>query len=150
MNYSLILFEGFIATSLMTSFSYFASKITAHQFREPKLLNVVFSNSKIFPARIAKNHVLGWIIHYLVGYLFVMLFEMIWAYTYIPKNIIWSLILGLCAGLIGVLIWMLVLAFHNNPPQLARNKFYIQLVIAHIIFGLGVILSFYLIQIIKI
>lgn len=132
-----ILIAGVVATSLMTAFSYIVSAISNKQFREPELLNIILSKSSFFRLELSKKSSAGWILHYLIGWLFVLIFALVWDIELIPISILSGAILGFGAGIIGVFGWKIFFALSSNPPKIAWSEYYLQLIIAHIIFGIG-------------
>ena len=131
-----IISGALIGTSMMTLFSYFLSKISDKNFSEPDLLNQLLVNLQIF--EFSKEPVMpGWILHYVVGFIFVAGFHVFWNVTTIDPSFLSGSILGLFCGFIGVTGWHLVLLLHPKPPSIALKKYYIHLLVAHIIFGLG-------------
>ncbi|PKD17013.1 hypothetical protein APR41_06135 [Salegentibacter salinarum] len=137
MEVFIILISGLVATTSMTLFSYLVSNFKSKQFREPELLNSLISRSEIIELRPSKNHFLGWVIHYLIGWFFVVVFSLIWEYTQFSTNIISGAVLGLAAGIIGIFGWKTMFKLNQNPPEIDFSQFYIQLIIAHILFGLS-------------
>lgn len=49
---------------------------------------------------------------------------------------------GLICGFIGVAGWHFVLSIHPKPPLIDLKKYYIHLLVAHIIFGWGAALGY--------
>jgi hypothetical protein len=127
-----------ISTSLMTMFSYGVAAILKQQFREPELLNLLAIRLKILNKTSDKNHPLGWIVHYAVGVFFVVSIELVRGEAGFDPAILYYLLAGGICGLIGVVMWFSTFRMHPNPPKLWYNAFYIQLIFAHIVFGLGI------------
>lgn len=136
-----ILFGSLIGTTLMTSFSYYLSRKTNRHFREPVLLNQLLFNFQLFEF-IRKPISPGWILHYTIGFLFVTGFHFFWKVTPVVPSLLSGSILGLVCGFIGVAGWHLMFALHPNPPSIELKKYYIHLVVAHIIFGLGAVIGY--------
>ncbi len=131
MSFGNIFFASLVATTVMTLFSYGVSVLSGKQFREPELLNALFTCVRTkLPGRY-----LGWFIHYLVGILFVAAFEL--AFRFIQPGLKSYLTLGFAGGIFGVMIWHLTFSIHPRPPVVTKPAFYGQLIIAHIIFGAG-------------
>lgn len=132
-----IFFSSIIATIMMTAFSYLYSEIKDKKFKEPQLINILIDRLPNMKMTIGKHHWLGWFLHFLIGLIFTALFFLIWNFTKI--SITWEsgIILGFLAGVIGVLGWRITFSIHPNPPNIQFSKFYIQLIVAHILFGLG-------------
>jgi riboflavin transporter FmnP len=135
MQQILILAAGFAATSLMTVFSYLVANWRKSQFREPELLNMLLSRASLTSLKIPKNHIAGWLIHFAIGFLFVLIFDLIWRYSELEVSLLSGAGLGFIAGIIGIIGWNVFFKLNSNPPQIDFKDFYIQLLIAHVIFG---------------
>lgn len=122
-----------IATTLMTAFSYLLSTLSGKQFREPELLNTLLS--RVIRRTLSPNHFAGWLMHYGVGLLFVASYYFLFRRSH-PSWFHYALA-GFISGIVGVIIWFVTFRFHPAPPTLDRKKFYIQLIPAHIVFGIG-------------
>lgn len=144
MEITRIFLGGLVATSVMTGFSYLLSNLRNKQFREPELLNALLSRSPFFRLKLSKNSLAGWILHYLIGWMFVILFAVIWKEGLMPSSIISGSILGLAAGIIGVLGWRIFFAIVENPPKINWSEYYLQLIAAHVIFGICAVLVYQL------
>ena len=137
-----IVTTGIIATLGMTAFSYIFSYIFKSNFKEPQLLNILIDRLQLFRSSIHREHILGWTIHFSIGMFFVIVFLLLLFYKLVDFSLITGLLFGLGAGLVGVCVWSFVFLVHRNPPDIKRWLFYIQLIIAHIIFG--IIMIYYL------
>ena len=126
-----------IATSLMTVFSYMYSDLRQKQFREPELLNELLARVRWINPQAGRNHWAGWCIHYLIGLMFIAI--------YYGSGIVNSfdayLVAGTLSGIIGIVCWITTFALHPSPPAIRYKEYYLQLLIAHIIFGIGAYLS---------
>ncbi|MDR6301775.1 hypothetical protein [Mesonia maritima] len=131
----MLFFSSITATIVMTFFSYFYSEVKNEKFKEPQLINILINRLPNFSTAIGKHHILGWLLHFLIGFIFTALFFLIWKYI----SISWlsGIVLGFFAGLLGVLGWRIAFSVHPNPPEIQFSKFYIQLIVAHILFGLS-------------
>lgn len=130
----IILLIGITATSFMTAFSYTWSKIFDKQFKEPQLINSLINKSPLLKINPSKGHPLGWIIHYLIGIGFVFFLVFMWTNNLVEPTWILSCFVGAILGLIGVLGWRILFYIHTVPPAINHRKFYMHLIIAHIIF----------------
>lgn len=137
-----IFLSGIIATSLMTFFSYLMSRFTHSQFREPQLLNELINRSASLSIEPGKRNATGWIIHYSIGFLFVFIFNYIWDNTQLKPSIITGALLGFIFGFIGISGWKIMFTLNPEPPEIAYKQFYFQLIIAHIVFGIGATLPY--------
>lgn len=130
-----ILLSGGLATAIMTAFSYVLANIQSEQFREPELLNSLISRSETIKLNPSKNHLVGWLLHFIIGWIFAAIYFLICAFTPVETGIISGSVFGLIAGVAGIIGWKIMFKLNNNPPNIDFSRFYIQLVIAHVIFG---------------
>jgi len=121
----------------MTVFSYIYSNTRGKQFREPKLLNELLARLGWISFSAGPNHWTGWVIHYLVGFLFVAVYY----WLGIVKTFDDYLIAGTVCGIIGIAGWRTVFAIHPNPPVIRFREYYLQLLVAHVVFGIGAYLG---------
>lgn len=142
MNIFLIFLSGLIATSLMTLFSYIWSWINTSKFKEPQLLNLLLQSSTTIRLNPGKKNVRGWIIHYTIGWFFVLCFDIIWRNTPLEPSFGSGAILGAIAGLMGITGWKIFFKLNADPPEIKFGEFYFQLIIAHVIFGLGAVVVY--------
>lgn len=133
-----ILVISFGATTLMTSFSYMASFLANRNFREPQLLNMVLNNSRFFPFSVKKKSIVGWILHYLIGILFTFSAFIILFFTDWAADNSFGILFGAAAGITGIIWWSITLKNFDQIIPHSRNSFYVQLLIAHVLFGLGI------------
>tara|TARA_R100000789_G_C2978135_1_gene142654 strand:+ start:281 stop:679 length:399 start_codon:yes stop_codon:yes gene_type:complete len=122
----------------MTAFSYLYSFFTGHQFREPELLNQLL-NSNALPIKATSNSWIGWFLHFLLGYVFAVLLYLTWNFLKIEPSWSIAVISGIVAGFIGVFSWQCLFSLSPDPPAIPLFNFYFQLIIAHIIFCLSII-----------
>lgn len=139
-----ILFSGIIATSIMTLFSYIVSAFSHSQFREPQLLNQLIKRSTALPFKPGQKNLTGWIIHYAIGIFFVVIFDFIWNYTDFEPSIFTGALLGFIFGFIGITGWKIMFSLNPDPPEINFRNFYLQLLPAHVIFGIGAALPYLL------
>ncbi len=127
-----ILLMGIIATSGMTLFSYILSRVFKEKLLETELLNqLVFPNNKIKK----KNNPAGFVIHYAVGIFFALFYHRLWLKSSQTAGTSTSSALGFMNGIIGISGWHLTLVLHPSPPKIDLVKYYLQLLIAHVLFG---------------
>lgn len=143
-----IVTSGILGTLLMTLFSYVCGQLFSKEFGEPKLLNALLYRASNHKNKTVTHALLGWILHLCIGIVFAF-----FLYSYFEwknrfgwreslPNLYMAAILGFLLGLLGVMGWTVLLKIHHSPPKIELPEFYIQLVVAHIIFGLGTVLSF--------
>jgi len=133
-----IFFSGILGTIVMTGFSHVVESLTGHKFNEAHLLNGLIKRLRSTSTSIGDNHYLGWIIHFAIG---ISMAAILYSYYfYLADGIfIWTgLFLGFILGIIGIAGWSLMISYHDNPPKIDWMYFFIQLMVAHMIFGLTV------------
>ena len=128
-----IALAGIAGTSAMTIYSYLLSNSRNKNFREPALLAEMVQ--KLHPS-IPKNdaQIIGWVLHYGVGVFFASVYRFLLKQK--TANIKAGAIVGGITGLVGISIWQLSFLLHPRPPRTDYTKFYGQLMIGHIIFGI--------------
>ena len=142
MELSKILLAGLVGTTLMTAFSYLVGQLCDAELGEPKLLNKFLDRSKRLDIEVAEDSIWGWIFHYLTGFLFAGAMAAYFCSTENHPTWWLAIVLGCILGLFGVLGWLTMIRFHSAPPKIELQLFLIQLVGAHIIFGLGATIVF--------
>jgi hypothetical protein len=139
MDILIILLSGFIATTLMTLFSYLFSAIVSRNFSEPELLNKLISGSDILSFNPGKSHIAGWILHFIVGWAFALILNLMVSYTPVEPDWFTGLWYGAAAGLVGIVSWKIMFSLNEDPPIINLNRYFIHLFLAHIVFGLGMV-----------
>jgi H+/Cl- antiporter ClcA len=119
----------------MTLFSYALSASKKRNFREPALLGKMIH--RLIPAiKKIQAHEAGWLLHYGVGVFFASVYHVILKKQPHRNNRLYTgAALGAVTGLAGAAIWRVAFHLHPNPPRPAYRRFYGQLIVAHIIFG---------------
>jgi hypothetical protein len=128
-------------TTLMTAFSYGASRHERKQFREPELLNKLLDRIPGSPPIPTKSPA-GWLVHYGVGIIFTTVYDQLWQRNISKPTLANGLLLGTISGLVGIGGWMLTFTLHPRPPKTDYTGHYKQLLIAHMIFGVGAALGY--------
>ena len=141
MKISKVVSVGATATTFMTLYSYILSEIKDEHFREPEILGQLLR--RLIPLIKKKyTRAAGWQAHYLVGILFAAVYIYLWSKKGITPTVKNGLLFGGISGLIAMGVWKSVMKMHPNPPLLHFKKFYMQLLPAHIVFGLAATLSY--------
>ncbi|UOE47927.1 hypothetical protein MTO98_26300 [Mucilaginibacter sp. SMC90] len=129
-----ILAAGVTGTTFMTLFSYLVSLADGENFSEPERLGQLAG--RLLPKMDkAQSRSLGWLGHYGVGLLFAMVYVELWQQGKLRPNLKMGLWLGALSGLFAVAIWKATFRLHPLPPSLSFNKYYLQLIPAHLIFA---------------
>lgn len=132
-----IVLGAFIGTSIMTIFSYLMSLKLNRQFKEPVLLNMLYARRGARGGSLKAVPGFGWMFHYFIGTTFVILYHFIWKMTAVDPSFLSGSLLGFLSGFIGIAGWSLMFNLHPDPPLIDFRKYYLQLIAAHLIFGLG-------------
>lgn len=119
------------ATSAMTLYSYVLSWIKKYEFKEPRLLSLMFG--KLDRRFKSNKRIAGWSMHYLTGLLFAELYAPFWEQS---KSVKSGLIFGGLSGVAAILIWKFALQVFGEESLVNFPQFAGQLVMAHIVFGL--------------
>lgn len=134
MNLGKTLMAGIAATSTMTLYSYLVSMGKDENFKEPELLAEL---SEDFLARPVKHLALplGWLTHYEVGMGLALALQAYWQKNNTKQSVLNGLLAGAVAGIGGILAWKLAFRLHPRQPVIPYERFYGQLLLAHMIYG---------------
>lgn len=137
MDANKIFFPATAGTSLMTFFSYVVSQVEGKNFSEPELLAAL--EKRILPEA-AKRFALpaGWLTHYSVGILITWIYEFVDRKNNDNPSLSSGILLGGLSGIAGIAIWKTVFTIHPAPPSVPERKFFMQLLLAHFVFGITV------------
>jgi hypothetical protein len=139
--------EAWIVSVLaMTFFSIIISKILKMELREHYLLAHLMHSIKKETRERHPNILKGWVLHFAVGLFFLAFYELLWKITHLERTFLWALIFGIGMGFLGIAGWKLLFKIHPKPPNINYTVYYIQLVIAHIIFSLAAFMIYHLMQ----
>lgn len=129
-----VLIAGITGTTFMTLFSYLVSAADDENYSEPERLGQLVD--RLLPT-LSKEQCqgLGWLGHYGVGLLFSLVYVELWRRRWPRSSIKNNLIVGGISGIIAVAIWKTTFKLHPLPPALSFNKYYLQLIPAHVIFA---------------
>jgi hypothetical protein len=140
--------SGVTGTTFMTLFSYLVSLADGENFSEPERLGQL-ANRLIPKIDKKQSQALGWLGHYGVGLLFAMVYVELWRRRQPKSSIKNNLIIGGISGLVAVAIWKTTFSLHPLPPRLSFNKYYAQLVPAHIVFAVFAGIGYQMLHMIK-
>lgn len=134
-----------IGASFMTLFSYLTTYSFDKLFKEPVLLNILLKRAKFVKGR--KIHwITGWFIHYGIGVIFVIIYDLLWESTAIDPSYLSGAVFGFFSGLLGITGWSIIFNIHEHQPEIDFAKYYLHLILAHIIFGIGAAIGFLLLE----
>lgn len=129
-----ILISSIAATSVMTLFSYAVSASARELYKEPVLLTYVLSHLHLKISPKLKN-ILAWVLHYIIGLLFVIGYHFLWYNEFLEISWAASILLGVISGIIGIISWVILFEIVPQKPNIDFKGYYIQLFVAHVIFG---------------
>lgn len=129
-----ILAGGITGTTFMTLFSYLISLADGENFSEPERLRQL-AGRLIPKLDKQQSQALGWLGHYGVGLLFALVYVELWRRGKLKPDLKTNLWLGGLSGLLAVVVWKATFKMHPLPPSLSFNKYYLQLVPAHLVFA---------------
>jgi uncharacterized membrane protein len=130
-----VLISGITGTTFMTLFSYLVSIAENENFSEPERLGQLMHN--LYPVLNKKEKLLaGWTAHYIVGLIFAATYVQLWEKKKLKPSFKNNLLIGCISGIVAVGVWKFTFKAHPLPPRLSFNKYYLQLVPAHIVFGI--------------
>ncbi len=129
-----VLTAGITGTTFMTLFSYLVSVADGENFSEPERLGQLAD--RLLPTlNKEQSQALGWLGHYGVGLLFSLVYVELWRRRWPKSSIKNNLLIGGISGIIAVAIWKTTFKMHPLPPALSFNKYYLQLIPAHVVFA---------------
>jgi hypothetical protein len=130
-----IMVSGVTGTTFMTLFSYLVSLAEKENFSEPERLGQLAH--RLLPQLDKKqSQALGWLGHFGVGVLFALVYVELWRRRKPANTLQHNLLLGALSGALAVGVWKATFDLHPLPPKLNFNKYYLQLVPAHVVFAL--------------
>ena len=129
-----ILSAALTGTTLMSAFSYITSQKEHRQFREPELLNKLVNRMPL-DVKASKNSIVGWAVHYIVGLMFCTLYDRIWQRLTPRERMLVALPVGAVSGIIGAIVWKSTFRAHPFPPVIRYRRYYLHIILAHVIFG---------------
>ncbi|WP_203296447.1 hypothetical protein [Luteirhabdus pelagi] len=133
-----VLLINFIAVGVMTVFTYLYSLARNINFGQPYLLQYLINTARPSNNRTTLGIWVGWLLHYILGILFYYGYQLFRTLLGLTHSVWLGILYGFFAGLIGVIGWYLMFRAHRNPPAIPKTEYYLQLVVAHILFGLSV------------
>jgi hypothetical protein len=129
-----VLTAGITGTTFMTLFSYLVSVADGENFSEPERLGQLVDRLLPKLSR-EQSQALGWLGHCGVGLVFSLVYVELWRRRWPKSSIKNNLIVGGISGIIAVAIWKTTFKLHPLPPALSFNKYYLQLIPAHVVFA---------------
>lgn len=132
-----VILAGILGTILMTGFSYILARLKDQEFREPRLLNMILRRSTYDKVNPSNNSILGWVVHFSIGIILMTLFYIIHLIFSFSISFMSILVYGVFAGILSILSWHLMFIISPNSENVELKEFYVQILIAHVLFALG-------------
>jgi hypothetical protein len=140
-----VLTAGITGTTFMTLFSHIAGDIEQENFSEPNLLAKLF-NRVVKKSSKEVSTIVGWQAHYAIGVLFAVIYAELWDKERVKPTAKNGLLLGGLSGTAAIVAWKTMFALHPAPPGINFKKYYMQLWVAHVVFGLFSTLAYQLVK----
>jgi uncharacterized membrane protein YagU involved in acid resistance len=124
---------------------YLLSYITKKKMKVVKILGTMLSIYSNPEGRLSESHkaiTIGLLVHYGVGIIFAIGYLVLWENKIGKPDLINGLVFGTINGIFGIFIWRLFLLIHPSPPHLPFRSYMFSLVLGHIAFALGLILTY--------
>lgn len=135
MNTKDIIAANVAGTTLMTLFSEVVSNVKGSNYNEAEILSELLN--RITPLQKQQARVAGYLGHYSVGLGFAAGYVAYLNKAKAKPNLFNSITYGALSGVAGALIWHATFKAHPNPPGINLKDYYKQLVLAHVVFGVG-------------
>jgi len=129
-----LLLCAFFAMITMTGFSYILSNTFRKLYKEPVLLTYFLEELHLSLPPFLKS-IFAWMLHYLIGLGFVIGYHLLWYNDLLSMTWFVAFILGAVSGIIGIIGWVFIFGYTQHEPKIDLKGYYLQLLIAHIIFG---------------
>jgi len=140
---------GLAATAAMTAFLYLLSYATHRVMKVIKILGTMLL-SRTQPdgslSDAVSTKAVGTVAHYAVGVFFAVVYLALWDSGVGSLTASWGLLLGFGHGIIAMVVWFFFFMVHPKPPLLALQTYLITLIFAHVVFGLVVTYTVYLLE----
>ncbi|GGG19358.1 hypothetical protein [Pontibacter amylolyticus] len=138
---------GLAATAAMTAFLYLMSYVTHRVMKVTRILGTMLMNRTQPDGSLSKatnTKVYGTVAHYLAGIIFALFYIALWHSEVGLINASWGFLFGLAHGLMAMFIWYLFFMVHPRPPLISLRTYLTTLIFAHIVFGLVLTYTVYL------
>jgi hypothetical protein len=138
---------GLAATAAMTAFLYLLSFVTHRVMKVIKILGTMLTNRTHPDGSLSdavSTKVYGTVAHYLVGIIFALFYIALWHSGVGLINASWGFLFGLAHGLTAMFIWYLFFLVHPRPPLISLRTYLITLIFAHIVYGIVLTYTVYL------
>jgi hypothetical protein len=140
MHISLIVFQGIIATVLMTLWVNAIAWISRQPLYVITILGTMLTGQAGKEKKLSDTFAslfIGTIVHFGVGISFAALFEWLVHSGHLIPGLLQVFLFGVVIGAVAVIVWSAFLRWHPNPPYLPISLYLPVIFVGHIIFAFG-------------
>ncbi|AEI50793.1 DUF6789 family protein [Runella slithyformis] len=142
----IIITAGISGTAFMTLFLYLFTALIHRQLKVVKILGTMLTNQTTPDGGLSELPWVIWVgvtVHYLIGVMFTLGYYFLWQFGIGSPDYESGAVFGFLTGLFGITVWRVVFWLHPNPPRTVSLPIYLlSLLIAHVIFGVFVHLTY--------
>lgn len=146
MNPLVIITAGIAGTAFMTLFLYLLAPLMHRQLKVVKILGTMLTNQTTPNSGLSERPPVIWVgvtVHYLIGVMFTFCYYFLWQSGIGKPDMKYGALSGFLTGLFGITVWRVFFWLHPNPPRTVSLPIYLlSLLIAHVIFGVFVHLTY--------
>ena len=142
-----IILAGMAATAAMTAFLYLLSYITHRVMKVIRILGTMLTKRTQPDGSLSdtlSTKIIGTIAHYLIGVAFAFVYLALWDSEVGLISASWGLLFGLGHGILAMIAWYFFFLIHPNPPIIPLKTYLLSLISAHVIYGLVLTYTFYI------
>jgi hypothetical protein len=126
-----MLCSAMVATTGMTLVSEALGRLEKENFNEAELLGFLMRQGKPRPG----ERIAGWAVHYAIGVGWTAVYILLIRKRLIDRSTLTSLGIGALSGAIAAGCWAAMLGLSPKEPSVNKEKFLMQLVPSHVVFG---------------
>jgi hypothetical protein len=141
-----IILAGLAGTAAMSSVIFLLSLVTRRILRIPLVLGTMLlgkthSNGGLSNGLSTK--LVGGLAHYTVGVLYAIGYLALWESGVGTITASWGMLIGLGNGILAMIIWYFFFMIHPRPPHIKLERYLIEMVFSHVLFGFVVTYVYY-------
>lgn len=137
----------------MTLFMYLLTFISKRVMKVTKILGTMLTFRTTAGGGLSESRgaaIAGVAGHYCIGIFFALCYFLLWRAGIGKPDLPDALLFGLINGIAGIAAWRLSFAIHPRPPVIKLKPYLVTLLIAHLVFALGVVYTFRFLQDIRV
>ncbi len=146
MNLIYTILAGLAGTLAMSIVLHLLSMVTPRIMPVPRLLGTMLlgrthPNGSL--SRSTSAVVVGMLAHFIVGILYAIGYLALWESGVGTITASWSLLIGFANGIFAMIIWYFFFMIHPKPPLIKLERYLVEMVFSHVLFGFVVTYTFY-------